>query len=453
MTHLTDMEELVSSIPSTDIRDYMREAMACYMAGAYRAAVVLTFIALFDDLMSKLEELGKINKKAQTIFKATDKKRSEQEPYETYLIDQLKSNGLLPALDAEFFETLRTLRNKAAHPSGHHASAEEARFVFYEATTRFLSHPILSTKQLADEVINSLGDSNLFPATSILITKQVVEKAAKKLHPDTYPYLIPQLIAKTQSDNKVVKRNARSFLNGLSKIDDKKTNACLRKYAIEKVSSSKSDGSLALGMFGANGILFKDLDAVTYERLKVILSDRIRDVDATTPHNRLSHPSYVFISLFKSIPADEVLNVFKDQFQAFLKKFPYSAYFAKNLKKEGPAFELVIDQLIAYAHDDDPDLSTDFVGNVDVVEQFYAAHLQPERAFHMVVRLLHAASNGGESALDLRNARFGAAPVLRARANAYLAEHNEDARAIARELFGAQEDLDKVFDYLAPMPA
>jgi hypothetical protein len=453
MTHLTDMEELVSSIQSTDIRDYMREAMSCYMAGAYRAAVVLTFIALFDDVMSKLEELSKVNSKARTIYEAARKKRSEQEVFETYLIDQLKAHDLLTALDAGFFETLRTLRNKAAHPSGHHASAEEARFVFYEATKRFLSRPILSTMQLADEVLNSLGNSNLFPATGISITRQVVEKELKNVHPDTYPYLISKLIAKTKSDNKDVRKNAKYFLNGLARTNGEKTNDSLRKYAIEKISSNKSDGMVVLGMLGSNGILLKDLDGVTYERLKVIMRDRIESVHTTVAHNVLNHPSCVFIELFKCLPADQVLKIFKNQFLAFLEKFPYSAYFAKNLEKKGPAFDLAIDQLIANAHDDDPDVTNAFVENIDVVEEFYASHLKPESAFHMLAGLLHAARNGAESALDLRNARFGATPALRTKANRYLEENNEAARAITRELFGKQEDLDKVFDYLAPTPA
>lgn len=58
MAHLTDMEELRATIPGADIRDYMREAMSCYMASAYRGAVVLSYIALFDDLLAKLGELA-----------------------------------------------------------------------------------------------------------------------------------------------------------------------------------------------------------------------------------------------------------------------------------------------------------------------------------------------------------------------------------------------------------
>lgn len=41
MTHLTDMEELLASVISIDVRDYMREAMNSYMSGAYRGCIVL----------------------------------------------------------------------------------------------------------------------------------------------------------------------------------------------------------------------------------------------------------------------------------------------------------------------------------------------------------------------------------------------------------------------------
>src|SRR5690242_11100331 len=116
------MEELLATIPGTSIRDYMFEAMNCYMAGAYRGCVVLSYIALFDDLLSKLGELASINTAAKTIFTEASKRKNDQDVYESYLIDQLTSKSLLSGLDSEFLKTLRTLRNKSAHPSGHKPS-------------------------------------------------------------------------------------------------------------------------------------------------------------------------------------------------------------------------------------------------------------------------------------------------------------------------------------------
>jgi hypothetical protein len=115
------------------------------MASAYRGCIVLSYIALFDDLLAKLGELGKVNKLAKNIFDEASKKKSDQEVFESYLIDQLAVKNLLSELDTTFLSTLRVLRNKSAHPSGHEPSSEEARFIFFEVVSRFLSRPILST--------------------------------------------------------------------------------------------------------------------------------------------------------------------------------------------------------------------------------------------------------------------------------------------------------------------
>jgi len=45
---LTDMEELVATVPEKDIASYIRGAMVCYGAGAYRGCIVLTHVALFE---------------------------------------------------------------------------------------------------------------------------------------------------------------------------------------------------------------------------------------------------------------------------------------------------------------------------------------------------------------------------------------------------------------------
>ena len=108
MPHLHDMEELVNSIEDDQAKDYMKEAMSCYMASAYRACIVLTYIALFDDIIKKLGELSNVNGKARKIYNEAKKKINSQDVYESYVIDQLQSNSLLPSLDTSFLETLRT---------------------------------------------------------------------------------------------------------------------------------------------------------------------------------------------------------------------------------------------------------------------------------------------------------------------------------------------------------
>ena len=78
------MEELLATIASSDIRDYMQEAMNCYMASAYRGSIVMSYIALFDDILVKLAELSNVNAAAKTIHVEASKRKAHQDVYETY---------------------------------------------------------------------------------------------------------------------------------------------------------------------------------------------------------------------------------------------------------------------------------------------------------------------------------------------------------------------------------
>ena len=450
MTHLTDMEELVSSVQTDVIRDYMSESLSCYMAGAYRASVVLTFIALFDDIVAKLGELGKVNKKAKVIFDAATQKRADQEVFETYLIDQLKANALLSALDAGFLETLRSLRNKAAHPSGHHASAEEARFVFFEAVSRFLSKPILSTTQLADEVLASLGNANLFPSTDINVVNSVVKKELVNIHPQTYPYLISKMLEKTQGADSDTSKNARFFLAGLAQAGGLEAVVALKKYAIEKTASNKAYQKDIIALMSANGALFSDLDEVTYQRLGVLIADQIKKMDQSAEHFRFSHPAYLFLSLFKSNPANYILEKLGSQFDSFLEKFTYSAYFASKVLQYEEPRDLLLAKLCKKAGSPDFGVANAFVKHISDIEKVMADHLSPTEAFRLIVSVIRAAEFGAFSAIDMRNSHFGAVPKLRGRANELLENDLDGAKAAAKEILALSE-VDELLIVLQPI--
>jgi hypothetical protein len=55
---LGDLDELILSCRNEDGRKYIAEAVRCYKAGAYRACIVSTWIAVVYDLLSKVRELS-----------------------------------------------------------------------------------------------------------------------------------------------------------------------------------------------------------------------------------------------------------------------------------------------------------------------------------------------------------------------------------------------------------
>ena len=167
MAGLTDMEELTATVSDKEVADYLREALTCYGTGAHRACVVLTHIALFDDLRRKVKALAPMNKVAKSVSDQIEPLASAQKAFETPLIHKLKAVGILTELQAQILEQINNQRNKAAHPSGHMVTAEEARFVFSEAIKKFLSQPIRETSYVVDTVSGKLADQNFFPSTNL----------------------------------------------------------------------------------------------------------------------------------------------------------------------------------------------------------------------------------------------------------------------------------------------
>jgi len=101
---LADIESLVLRCNSEQSREHMTEAIRCYGAGAYRAAIVSTWIAIVFDLIDKIRELSVSgDAKAEDIEKQ----------FETYMkqIEEGNEQGVKKALEFER-DILATCKDK-----------------------------------------------------------------------------------------------------------------------------------------------------------------------------------------------------------------------------------------------------------------------------------------------------------------------------------------------------
>ena len=55
---ITDLDELVLSCRTEQAKTYIQEAVGSYRAGAYRACIVATWIAVIFDLVEKVSDLA-----------------------------------------------------------------------------------------------------------------------------------------------------------------------------------------------------------------------------------------------------------------------------------------------------------------------------------------------------------------------------------------------------------
>ncbi|ENV52103.1 hypothetical protein L292_1654 [Acinetobacter junii CIP 107470 = MTCC 11364] len=71
---LSDLDELVLKCRDQKAKSYIREAVACYKAGAFRSAIVSTWIAVSFDILDKLKELSLAgDKEAERQIESFDK--------------------------------------------------------------------------------------------------------------------------------------------------------------------------------------------------------------------------------------------------------------------------------------------------------------------------------------------------------------------------------------------
>ncbi|MFP5048231.1 hypothetical protein ACLFLJ_13950 [Acinetobacter pittii] len=317
MANLTDMEELLHRIKNEQIKDYMREALTCYMTKAYRGCIVLSFIALFDDITSKLEKLAAINKVARNIYDEVKRRKDEQAVYENYLIDQLTAKNLLPEIDSVFAGILRELRNKSAHPSGHRPSAEEARYVFFEVIDRFLSKPIFSTSHLVDEILDRLKNSNFFVDIKIDKIGEVVQEEVSSLHMEAFPQLINKLInILDKQDDEIILKNAQCFINGLAALNQNEVNNNLKNIIVKAKSDNHSYNDLILETIYIQPIIFLNSDNITQARIKKVIAEKIKSSNLSLSQQQLRNPANVLVSI-STIYSDKD---FKDNFSETLEE-------------------------------------------------------------------------------------------------------------------------------------
>jgi len=178
---LGDLDELILSCRNEDGRKYISEAVYCYKAGAYRACIVSTWIAVVYDLLSKVRELG-LSGDAEAQRIVSDLNRWHP------LIAHNDLGAIKNSLELEreivgiandrfdFFEGMEVVelerlhddRNRCAHPTyqaseqPYAPSAELARAHLVHAVQYVLSRAPVQGKAATTQVIR-LVESSYFP--------------------------------------------------------------------------------------------------------------------------------------------------------------------------------------------------------------------------------------------------------------------------------------------------
>lgn len=180
---IRDLDELVLACRSDEARHYIAEAVKCYKAGAFRASIVSTWIAVVYDLLEKIselslggdaeaqkitEELRDLQPKIQFGDKGAIGKILEIERN----IVQIASEkfGFFDGQQLIDLKRIQDDRNRCAHPTYqgtdqlYSPSAELARTHLVHAVEHVLSVPPVQGKAATAHIVK-LVESDYFPVT------------------------------------------------------------------------------------------------------------------------------------------------------------------------------------------------------------------------------------------------------------------------------------------------
>jgi len=244
---LSDLDELVLKCRDQKAKSYIREAVACYKAGAFRSAIVSTWIAVSFDILDKLKELSLAgDKEAERQIESFDKARrigdvANSLKFEREILvvcrDKLELISHVEFID---LNRLQEDRNRCAHPSMasdgevFNPSAELARMHIRSAVEHLLQYPPAQGKYALDSLTSEV-ESEYFPTdvkkAVVAFESSPLNKARDSLIRNFTIVLLKKLINDAK-DYKEIYRISTA-LNAIEVIHRK----LYRKILTEKLSS------------------------------------------------------------------------------------------------------------------------------------------------------------------------------------------------------------------------
>lgn len=430
MAGLTDMEELVETVPDKDIASYLREAMVCYGAGAYRGCIVLTHIALFEGLRQKLLALAPVNSAAKAVSTVIEPLAASQKVFELTLVQQMKTAAIITRLEADILEQLNKQRNKAAHPSGHVVTAEEARFVFSEAIQKFLSRPIRQTSVLVASIITKISGPNFFPSAVMSDIDAVAQQETQNLDSAAMPQLIAKLVETVEGFPDVAVRNASLFLLSLAGRREPAIRDIIVKGFLEAKSANDAHAQLVAMLISSDPSLLLSLTLATRMRVGALLLKNANATGIAVPYAELRNPAHVLGACVAVLGEAFMTSHHQEFVDWVIDKAPYAPEFVSAIKTSPSLMGELLKHYVARASHSQWDQSNPFAAALPAMDPALAAALSDEDAFRMVAAVVKGADWNGFGPMELANDKFASVPALKAKAVSFAAANPVAAETV-----------------------
>lgn len=256
---LADLDELVLKCRDEKALQYIKEAVSCYKSGAFRSAIVSTWIAVTFDLIDKFKELSLLgDKEAEKQVEEIEKARrinniSRFLQLEREIISVARDKlELISHTESIDLERLQEDRNRCAHPSMNlegdifNPSAELARLHIHSAVNHLLQYPPSQGKYALDKIILEI-ESKFFPSSKKDILSAIRSSSLSKPRYSLLRNFIIVLIKNTLKEEYKTREKTYLVLEAIKEIHQESCDDILGKD-LSKIISKVPDDNLNYAM-------------------------------------------------------------------------------------------------------------------------------------------------------------------------------------------------------------
>lgn len=233
---MRDLEYLLSQVRNRESRKYFEEGVKAYQAGAYRASIVETWVAVSLDLISKIRYLAERNDTAAAeVVKKLDNaiqtgNKAELQKIENNLLKTAHKLELLTSREVAELERLYLDRNVCAHPAFvapeevFKPNAEQVRAHLASAVDNVLSLPAVSGRKLLNDFVLEITSGNWpsYPGSDEYVEHRFLKSARQSVKRGIVELIIKTAIEPPELDSKAavsattVSARARAAINSIA---------------------------------------------------------------------------------------------------------------------------------------------------------------------------------------------------------------------------------------------
>ncbi|PDT09605.1 hypothetical protein [Rhizobium sp. M1] len=436
MNEITSVSDLLKGIEQADVRDYLCEAVVCFEAGAFRACIVMTANAVFENLIGRVADFADFDTQARTLKDRIDSDLSSQKAFEAHMIDELYKAKFLTIDQKAGLMKIRDARNKAAHPSRVKSSPEEAKAVLRTAVENFIKPIWLTASEGSRKLVRDMHLGGVFPKKGD--DAKVVDERLAQVDKAAHAKLIVELWNELENPtHQGFTRDAHRFLTALAGKQDGRFRkhfprllATRREGPPEKSvgddgKATASDDRWLPILISADPFLFTVVDGTA----GTLLDERVASVLIGTPSAEKvgsDAAERLLSAVAGSAHRQEIVERYPEAMSAAVNAIGVRAVLFGCLD----GTDLLRDRALAPVYDAwDHGYSALRVAEVlPEIDEALADGISGQRAFDLVVSMCSFSRQMKETALsDLVTLGFSTAPALRRKALDFMEMNPEDA--------------------------